>query len=52
MRLAVSYDAHVVIPTFFGALGAAVGISPIFWLCAITLGGGSVMNARRAANKI
>ena len=48
MRLAVSYGAHVVIPTAFGALGAAIGLAPIFWLCATTLTGGSVMNVRYA----
>ena len=46
MRLAVSYGAHVIIPTVFGALGAAVGVAPIFWLCATALTGGSVMNGR------
>ena len=30
MRLAVSYGAHVFIPTMFGALGAAIGLAPIF----------------------
>jgi hypothetical protein len=48
MRLAVSYGAHVVIPTLFGALGAAIGLAPIFWLCATALTGGSAMNARQA----
>jgi MFS family permease len=47
MRLAVSYGAHVFIPTAFGALGAAIGLAPIFWLCASSLMGGSVMNARQ-----
>ena len=49
MRLAVSYGAHVVIPTAFGALGAAVGLKSVFWLCATALIGGSVMNAKHAA---
>ena len=48
MRLAVSYGAHVFIPTAFGALGAALGLAPIFWLCATALLSGSVMNARHA----
>ncbi len=47
MRLAVSYGAHVFIPTAFGALGAAIGLAPVFWLCASSLMGGSVMNARQ-----
>lgn len=43
MRLAVSYGAHVVIPPVFGAVGAAMGLAPIFWTCAAVLGGGSVV---------
>lgn len=48
MRLAVSCGAHVFIPTAFGALGAAVGLQPIFWLCATALMSGSAMNAKQA----
>lgn len=47
MRLAVSYGAHVVIPPLFGAIGASLGIAPIFWTCAMLLGGGSILNRRR-----
>jgi MFS family permease len=43
MRLAVSYGAHVVIPPVFGMVGAATGLAPIFWTCAMLLGGGSAM---------
>src|SRR5207302_8545803 len=43
MRLAVSYVAHVVIPPVFGAVGAALGLAPIFWTCAMLLGGGSAV---------
>lgn len=50
MRLAVSYGAHVFIPTAFGALGAAIGLAPVFWLCATALIGGSAMNARQTEN--
>lgn len=45
MRLAVSYGAHVVVPPVFGVIGAAVGgIAPIFWTCAMIMGGGSWIN--------
>ena len=44
MRLAVSYGAHVVIPPVFGALGTALGLAPVFWTCAMLLGGGSWLN--------
>ena len=43
MRLAVSYGAHVVIPPVFGAVGAALGLAPIFWTCAMLLGGGAAI---------
>jgi MFS family permease len=43
MRLAVSYGAHVVIPPVFGAVGAALGLAPIFWTCAMLLGGGAAL---------
>ena len=46
MRLAVSYGAHVFIPTAFGALGSLIGLAPVFWLCSVALTGGSVMNWR------
>jgi predicted MFS family arabinose efflux permease len=48
MRLAVSYGAHVVIPPVFGAVGAALGLAPIFWTCAMLLGGGSALTRPRA----
>ena len=47
MRLAVSYGAHVVIPPVFGAVGAALGVAPIFWTCAMLLAGGSLATRRR-----
>ena len=43
MRLAVSYGAHVVIPPVFGAVGAAIGLAPIFWTCAVLLGSGALL---------
>jgi MFS family permease len=47
MRMAVSYGAHVVIPPVFGALGAVVGLAPVFWTCAVLMGGGAALNSRR-----
>lgn len=45
MRLAVSYGAHVVVPPAFGMIGAALsGVGPIFWTCALIMGGGSWIN--------
>ncbi len=50
MRLAVSYGAHVVVPPLFGVIGAAMGVAPIFWTCAMLMGGGSLLN-RKAITK-
>lgn len=54
MRLAVSYGAHVVVPPVFGVIGAAVGgVAPVFWACAVIMGGGSWINrssARRSTS--
>ena len=44
MRMAVSYGSHVVIPPVFGALGAAIGLAPVFWTCAMLMGAGAAMN--------
>lgn len=49
MRLAVSYGAHVVIPTVFGAVGAVFGFAPVFWTCAMLMGGGAYLNRRGKA---
>ncbi len=51
MRLAVSYGAHVFIPPLFGALGAVMGLAPVFWLCAAALMGGSVMNGHTSGTR-
>jgi len=47
MRLAVSYGAHVVIPPVFGAVGAMMGIAPIFWTCALLVGGGAWVTRKK-----
>lgn len=43
MRLSVSYGAHLVIPPVFGAVGAALGLAPIFWTSAMLLAGGAAL---------
>jgi MFS family permease len=49
MRLAVSYGAHVVVPPAFGLIGTAIGgVAPVFWTCAVIMGGGSWINRRSA----
>jgi MFS family permease len=46
MRMAVSYSAHVIIPPVFGALGSVIGVAPVFWTCAMLMGGGAVLNRK------
>lgn len=48
MRLAVSYGAHVVLPPLFGAFGAVLGLAPVFWICAMLLGGGASMHRNKS----
>jgi predicted MFS family arabinose efflux permease len=50
MRMAVSYGAHVVIPPVFGAFGAALGLAPVFWTCAMLMGAGAALNRRGAVH--
>lgn len=51
MRMAVSYSSHVVIPPVFGALGAVVGLAPVFWTCAMLMGGGAALNRKGAVRR-
>ncbi len=48
MRLSVSYGSHIVIPPVFGIAGAALGLAPIFWTCALLLAGGAVLTRPRS----
>jgi MFS family permease len=48
MRLSVSYGSHIVIPPVFGVVGAALGLAPIFWTCALLLGGGAALTRPRS----
>ena len=47
MRMAVSYGAHVIIPPVFGALGTVLGLAPVFWTCAMLMGGGAALNRKK-----
>jgi MFS family permease len=48
MRLAVSYGAHVFLPPLFGAVGTMLGLAPVFWICAMLLGGGATLNRSKS----
>lgn len=51
MRMAVSYGSHVVIPPVFGALGAVTGLAPVFWTCAMLMGGGAALNRKSVTKR-
>jgi uncharacterized BrkB/YihY/UPF0761 family membrane protein len=39
------------IPPVFGALGAALGLAPVFWTCAMLMGGGAALNRVSATSR-
>lgn len=39
LRVAINNVMHVMVPVAFGAVGSAFGFGPVFWLCAVLLGG-------------
>ena len=48
MRLAINNSVHVTVPALFGAVGAVVGLAPVFWVSsAILVAGGCAARARR-----
>jgi predicted MFS family arabinose efflux permease len=50
VRTTVMNASHTVLPLAFGALGAALGMGPVFWSMAALLGAGAyVVNRRREA---
>jgi MFS family permease len=51
IRMAVSYGSHVVIPPVFGVLGAATGLAPVFWTCAMLMAGGAALNRKGAIQR-
>ena len=51
VRTTIMNASHAVLPLGFGALGAAVGMFPVFWAMAALLGAGAYfVNRRRAAD--
>ena len=50
LRTVVLNASHTVLPLLFGGLGAALGMTPVFWsMAAVLAGGGWFANRRRAA---
>lgn len=50
MRLALVNGSQVSLPLAFGALGAAIGVMPLFWAYALLLGTGVWLNRRTGAD--
>ena len=49
MRLTVNNFMHIAVPLFFGTLGSAFGVAPVFYANAAILGAGGVISARARA---
>jgi MFS family permease len=49
LRVTIINGSSVVLPLIFGAFGAVVGASLVFWIMALVLGTGGVLAARRHA---
>jgi MFS family permease len=50
LRIAINNGIHVVVPVAFGAVGAALGLAPVFWITAAILAvGGTSGRGRKAA---
>jgi MFS family permease len=51
VRLTLVNGSQAVLPTLFGAAGAAFGIAPVFWVMSALAGGGSLMALKRTLSK-
>jgi MFS family permease len=50
LRIAINNSMHVTVPAIFGALGAVIGLAPVFWASsAILVAGGCVARGTKAA---
>ncbi len=47
LRMAINNLTHIVVPLFFGALGSAFGVAPVFLANAVMLGVGGLLSRRR-----
>jgi len=47
LRIAINNTMHVGVPAAFGAVGAAFGLAPVFWVSATVLAGGSWLSRKR-----
>ena len=49
LRIAINNSMHVVVPSVFGAVGAALGLAPVFWASAGVIAAGNWYARKRAA---
>jgi MFS family permease len=47
LRMTLNHFTHIVMPLFFGSLGTAFGIAPVFVMNAFMLAGGGVLSSRK-----
>jgi MFS family permease len=47
MRIAINNSMHVVVPALFGAVGAVLGLAPVFWANAAVIAAGNWYARRR-----
>lgn len=44
LRLTINNFTHIAVPIIFGSLGSLFGLAPVFWVNALMLAGGGVLN--------
>lgn len=49
LRIAINNSMHVVVPALFGAVGAALGMAPVFWVSAGAIAAGNWYARKRTA---
>jgi len=47
LRMSINNLTHIVVPLFFGAVGTAFGLAPVFLANAVMLGAGGMLSRRR-----
>jgi MFS family permease len=47
LRMAINNLTHLAVPLFFGAIGTAFGVAPVFLANAVMLGAGGMLSRRR-----
>lgn len=51
LRIAINNSMHVFVPALFGAVGAALGLAPVFWANAAVIAAGNWYARKRPAGK-